>query len=112
MLKVRIFRFDPAVDEKPRYDVYEVEREGKLRVLDVLEYICENIDPSLNFRVYLCRDAMCNTCFAKVNGKSRLTCLEKVPEEGELVIEPAGNFGLIRDLMVNYSRHSSERQAG
>lgn len=109
MLKVRIFRFDPVKDEKPRFDVYEVEREGKLRVLDVLEYICTFVDPSLEFRRYLCRDTMCNTCFAKVNGRSRLTCLEKVPEDAEeLVIEPIDNFELIRDLMVNYSVHKSK----
>ena len=67
------------------------------------------VDPSLEFRRYLCRDTMCNTCFAKVNGRSRLTCLEKVPEDAEeLVIEPIDNFELIRDLMVNYSVHKSK----
>jgi succinate dehydrogenase/fumarate reductase-like Fe-S protein len=52
---------------------------------------------------------MCNTCFAKVNGRSRLTCLEKLPEDAEeLVIEPVDNFELIRDLMVDYSVRKSK----
>ena len=47
---VRIFRFDPWVDDEPRYEIFRVPyREGD-RILDVLLYIQENIDPTLAFR--------------------------------------------------------------
>ena len=102
-LRVRVFRYDPQVDAEPRYQIYEIDRTGKLRVLDVLEPLCDEVDPTLNYRRYLCRDTMCNTCFAKVNGKQRLTCLEKVPEGEEMTIEPIDGYRLIRDLVVDFS---------
>jgi len=36
-VRVRVFRFNPEIDRKPRYDVFTVEAEPMDRVLDLLE---------------------------------------------------------------------------
>ena len=96
-IKAKIFRYDPNLDPEPRYEEYQVPREEQETVLGVLEYVRENIDPSLAYRdscVYGC----CAICLVKVNGKNVLACTEVVKDD-ELLIEPAKSVDkVIRDL--------------
>lgn len=94
---VKVFRYDPVVDEEPRYDVFRgVPYQGST-VLDVLTYIHEHFDSSLVFR-RSCRGGICDICMVKVNGKSALSC--KKMAEKEMTIDPPRMAGLIRDLVV------------
>ena len=49
LAEVRLFRFDPEVDVKPRYDRFRVPYKGHT-VLDVLKYVYKNLDSTLSFR--------------------------------------------------------------
>ena len=44
-----VFRFDPAVDEKPHYQKYVVEAEPTDKILDCLNKIRWDQDPTLAF---------------------------------------------------------------
>jgi hypothetical protein len=51
MLQVSIYRYNPEVDHEPHMQDFEVETGGKdLMVLDVLEMIKAQMDPSVTYR--------------------------------------------------------------
>ncbi len=39
-------------------------------------------------------------CIIRVNGKNIISCTTKVPDEDEIVLEPASNREVIRDLVT------------
>jgi len=99
VIVARVLRFDPTSDTEPHFETYEVPKYkvGRQTVARVLEYIFENIDPSLAY--YLtCDRGICNGCVAMVNGKAELTCMKETPDE--VTIEPIQTHKVIRDLVV------------
>ena len=101
--QVKVLRFDPKVDKKPRYETYLTPFEG-YTVLDVLKYIYENYDSTLAFR-FGCSGAgyeRCGACPVLVNGRPVLSC-KKLAEE-KMTIEPHPKFEVIRDLAVDFDR--------
>ncbi len=96
-INVKILRFKPWEDKKPRFVTYKVHIHGKSSILNVLNYISENIDPTLGF-YSSCRIGKCMGCQVVVNGKVRLACT--TPVEGDIVLEPLRKFKVIKDLVV------------
>ncbi|MFQ5854065.1 MAG: 2Fe-2S iron-sulfur cluster-binding protein [Anaerolineae bacterium] len=104
-LRVKVFRFDPTRDDEPYWQIYTVPRHRATRVLDVLEYIQDELDPELGYRRHICRDLVCDSCFAQIDGRASKTCLYTVrPETDEIVIEPWRDYEHIRDLIVDFDR--------
>jgi succinate dehydrogenase/fumarate reductase-like Fe-S protein len=102
--KVKVFRFDPEIDKKPRYDNYSVPYEDGNTVMDVLNYIYEFLDPSLAFRVG-CSGAgyqRCGACPIVLNGKPVLSCKSLAIEEMEITPHP--KFEVIRDLAIDFDK--------
>jgi len=98
-VKVRIARFDPATDSSPHYQVCDVPLEPRMTVMDVLDYIYENLDPSLAYNSHTdCHRRVCTRCNVTVNGKSGLSCHTEVT--GDITIDPLPRFKVIRDLVV------------
>ena len=104
--RVKVFRFNPELDKKPRYDIFEVPMEEGMSVLRGLRYIYENLDGTLAFKDYFCKTNQCGMCAMKVNGRSVFACNTKL--EKEAVIEPLPNFPIIRDVVVDTGRESSD----
>jgi len=99
IIKVKIARLNPSVDDCTRYQTYEVPLEPKMTVMDVLDYIYENIDPSLAYHSHTsCHRRICARCSITVNKKPGLSCHTEV--NGDLTIEPLPRFKVIRDLVV------------
>lgn len=98
VIRVRLFRFDPEVDQAPRYESYQVPRKPLMRIMDVLEHIHETQAVDFGFR-WLCGTKKCGTCAVNVNGSPRLACWDEA--EPEMTIEPLGNLPLIRDLVTS-----------
>ncbi len=96
-IAVKILRFKPWEEKKPRFVTYRVPIEGKSSILNVLNYISENLDPTLGF-YSSCRIGKCMGCQVVVNGKVRLACT--TPVEGDIVLEPLRKFKVIKDLVV------------
>ena len=97
-VEVRLFRFDPSVDEEPRYETYVVPYQKRMRVLGALRYIADELGVEFGYRSY-CGVNRCGCCGVKVNGVPMLACWE--PVQPKMTIEPLDNFPLIRDLIVD-----------
>lgn len=97
ILQARVFRFDPSRDREPFYEVYEVPYAPAMRILDVLEYINEELGADIAYQWY-CSVKKCGTCAMLVNGTPKLTCWE--PAERRMTIEPLRNLPVVRDLVT------------
>jgi len=104
-VRLRLYRFDPAVDSAPRYEAYEVPHTPRMRIMDVLDYVHENQAVDFGYR-WLCGSKKCGTCAVNVNGSPKLACWEEA--ELEMTIEPLSNMQVIRDLVT--SRDGFEAQ--
>ena len=99
---VKIRRFDPSTDTKPRFETYEVPSEGwkGVKIIDTIRYIFENFDSGLSFREP-CRQQICGACIVVVNGKAVLAC-DSFSEQ-DMVIEPLAGHRVIKDLVIDPS---------
>jgi len=98
-IKVRIARFDPAVDGSPHYQTYEVPLSPRMTVMDALDYIYENLDPSLAYHSHTsCHRRICARCNVTINNKAGLSCHTEVNKD--ITVEPLPRFKVIRDLVV------------
>jgi len=59
-IKVKVFRYDPDKDNAPHYETYEVPYVEGMVVLDVLNYIYENLDGTFAYR-WACRAGQCGS---------------------------------------------------
>ena len=60
--KINIYRWDPSKNENPRLDTYEVDMYNcSSKVLDVLNKIKNEIDPSIAYR-RSCAHGVCGSC--------------------------------------------------
>jgi succinate dehydrogenase / fumarate reductase iron-sulfur subunit len=98
----KIFRFDPSKDEKPYFREYQVETDPRDRILDCLNRIRWEQDPSLVFR-WSCEHGVCGSDAMRINGVCALACqrLVKDYDAESFVIEPIPVFPVIRDLVVD-----------
>ena len=103
-ITLEVTRYDPAHDEKPRLDSYEVPLRKEWVVLDALNYIKDHLDGSLSFR-WSCRMGVCGSCGMMVNGVPKLTCATFLSAyaPGPIRVEPIKNFPVLRDLVVDAS---------
>jgi len=99
-VKLKIFRFDPQKDEKPYYQSFEVEADPMDRILDCLNRIRWEQDPTLSFRMS-CGHGVCGSDGMRMNGICGLACQKLVRDfEEEILIEPLPGFKVIKDLIV------------
>ena len=100
-------RFNPDADEPVHYyQEYRLEVEESSTVLDGLIKVREEIDGSLALRCS-CRSAICGSCAMRINGQATLACNTKVVDasptgNGAIVVEPAANMEVIKDLVVDF----------
>jgi fumarate reductase (CoM/CoB) subunit B len=99
-VQVRIFRFVPGEDAQPRYESYEVPWAPRMRILDALEWVNEELGAGVAYRWY-CGVKKCGLCAVTMNGKPVLACWQAA--EREMTIEPLAGLPLIRDLVVDRS---------
>ena len=106
MIKVRLYRYHPDEDDRPRLETLEVEeRFRRTMVLDVLEHLKQR-DATLAFR-RSCREGVCGSDGMNINGKNGLACitpLSEVVKNNKLVIRPLPGLPVIRDLIVDMSQ--------
>jgi succinate dehydrogenase/fumarate reductase iron-sulfur protein len=102
--KVTIQRYNPETDRRPRFETYRFPYEAGMSVLDVANYIYEEIDGSFSFSSS-CRNSHCGLCGAKIDGKPGLMCREIAPQE--LTLEPLANMGVIRDLVIDRKHYAA-----
>ncbi|MCL4458897.1 MAG: 2Fe-2S iron-sulfur cluster-binding protein [Chloroflexi bacterium] len=107
LLTARVFKYDPTRDEEPHYETYQVPYTQDMRVLDILDYITEEMGHSLAYR-WFCGVKKCGMCATTVNGRAILTCWE--PAQKEMTIEPLHGFPIIRDLVIDRDVYDADLQ--
>ena len=98
----KIFRFDPDLDPKPRFQDYTVSADPSERVLDCLNRIKWEQDGSLGYRMS-CGHGVCGSDAMKINGRCALACQKLVKDYAgkEVVLEPLPTFKVLKDLIVD-----------
>lgn len=105
-MKVKVFRYNPLKDKKPRYENYKIKtNKSGMRVLGALYYINETYNANIAFRSS-CRSNQCGSCAMMINSKPGLACKTFVKDN--MVIEPLKGFPVIRDLVVSI-KHMHEK---
>ena len=98
-ITVRIKRYDPEVDPRPRWTEYRIDVTPTDRVLDVLNEIKWEMDGSLAFR-RSCAHGICGSDAMKINGRNRLACKVLVKDLGDRIdVEPLPGMPVLRDLI-------------
>jgi fumarate reductase iron-sulfur subunit len=99
---LEVHRYLPDVEAEPRFQEYEFAYEDNWVILDALNHIKAEIDPTLSFR-WSCRMGVCGSCGMMVNGEAKLTCEAYVRDYDteNIRIEPLTHFPVIRDLVIN-----------
>jgi succinate dehydrogenase / fumarate reductase, iron-sulfur subunit len=99
--RLKIFRYDPEKDEKPYYQKFEVDSDPMARLLDCLNRIRWEQDPTLSFRMS-CGHGICGSDGMRINGICGLPCQRLVRDfTDEVLIEPLPVFKVIKDLVVD-----------
>jgi succinate dehydrogenase / fumarate reductase iron-sulfur subunit len=98
-----IYRFNPAVDKEPWYQNYSVNADSTDKILDCLNKIRWEQDPTLAFRAS-CAHGICGSDALVINSRVELACQKLVQDfktANNFVIEPLPFFKVIKDLVVD-----------
>ena len=102
-ITLRVQRFTPQTDDKPRFESHAVGVGERASILDALLALQRGPAPDLAFR-FSCRVGMCGSCSMVVNGREQLTCSTLVKTIGsDLKVEPLRNLPVVRDLAVDFA---------
>ncbi|VAX16451.1 Succinate dehydrogenase iron-sulfur protein [hydrothermal vent metagenome] len=99
----KVFRFDPQKDSIHRYQEYKITLDPGITLLNSLNKIKAEQDPSLTYRMS-CGSAICGSCAMRVNGHALLACKTQASElvkDGVIQVDPIGNCEVLRDLVVD-----------
>lgn len=101
-MKIKVFKYDPAVDAAPYYKEYEVPYKDKMTALEALVYVHENFEEVAYD--YSCHGRMCGRCAMMLNGTPVMMCAEPLEEGKDYTIEPLAGYPVIRDMIVDRSQ--------
>jgi fumarate reductase iron-sulfur subunit len=99
-IQLEVLRYNPETDSAPRFQTYAVPCLNEWVVLDALNYVKENLDPTLSYR-WSCHMAVCGSCGMMINGEPKLGCKAFIHEYGDSIrVEPLAHFPIERDLVT------------
>ena len=107
-ITVRAFRFDPSTDTEPRFAAYEIPVTEPISVMVLMRTIHE-MDPTFACRMSMCFKGACGSCLVAVNGEGALGCSTLIRPGDAITLEPHRGYELIRDIVVDFARPSSNR---
>jgi len=96
-VRLTISRFDPELDDCPRLESCTVAINEGARVLNALQAVRDDIDPTLSYR-HSCNVGQCGSCAVRVNGEPVLACKEEAIDG--MVVEPL-RLPVIKDLVTD-----------
>jgi len=100
-IQLEVLRYNPETDSEPRYQNYSVPCMNEWVVLDALNYVKDNLDPTLSYR-WSCHMAVCGSCGMMINGEPKLACKAFIHEYTDQIrVEPMANFPIERDLVTS-----------
>jgi fumarate reductase iron-sulfur subunit len=99
-IELEVLRYDPQDGGEPRFQMYQVPWRAEWVVLDALNHVKEQIDPTLSYR-WSCHMAVCGSCGMMINGEPKLACKAFMRDYPDRIrVEPLGNFPIERDLVT------------
>ena len=102
-MKLRVYRYNPDTDARPRMQAFEVEAAPGMMLREALLEIKKQ-DESFAFR-HSCGEGVCGSDGMNVNGRNRLACITPVAELREPIeVRPFPGRPVIRDLVVDMSQ--------
>ncbi|HWR28449.1 MAG TPA: 2Fe-2S iron-sulfur cluster-binding protein [Negativicutes bacterium] len=101
-INLKVLRFNPEVDSLPYYQTYVLPWTEGLTLLKAVKKIYETIDPTLGYRNYFCGRGLCGSCVMTVDGVVKKSCHVVLEPGKEYLVEPAKNYPVIRDLVVEF----------
>ncbi len=101
-IRVSIRRQDPSSGVPPQMQSYEIETDGPMAVLEVLNAVFYGKDSSLAYRRYRCGRRLCRSCEVKVDGKVVRGCATLLRPGETYVLEAAQPNAVIRDLVFDF----------
>ena len=109
---LRILRCKPGIVDPPRFQDYALDVTEHTTVLDGLDRVRLDLDPTLMYG-RSCHHAACGTCACVIDGTERLACATNVLALGRSVVtvEPLHGFERVGDLAVEragYYAHIGE----
>lgn len=73
-------------------------------VLDILNQIKAEVDPSLTFRKS-CREGVCGSCAMNIDGVNTLACQKNIEECSDVInIYPLPHMKVLKDLVVDLKK--------
>jgi fumarate reductase iron-sulfur subunit len=98
---IEILRYRPELDSELHFQTYTVPYREDWVVLDALNHIKDNLDPTLSYR-WSCHMAICGSCGMMINGEPKLACHAFLRDyrHDAIRIEPLDHFPIERDLVV------------
>ena len=102
---INVYRWSGDENTPPQIDRFEIDvAKAGTMVLDILNKIKAEVDPSLTFRKS-CREGVCGSDAMNINGKNGLACITKIEDLKEpVVLRPLPGLPVIRDLVVDMSQ--------
>lgn len=104
-MKIKIQKYDPAVDAAPYYVTGEVPYKDKMTVLEAVIYFSENCE-YIAFD-YSCHGRQCGRCAIMMDNVPVMMCSTPITD-GEHTIEPLKGFAVQRDLIVDKSEYHNK----
>lgn len=99
-MKIKMFKYDPAIDAEPYFIEKEVPFKDKMTLLEAIVYFHENhLEIAYD---YSCHGRMCGRCAVMLDGVPKLACCTKLEDKNH-TIEPLEGHRIIRDLIVDKS---------
>ena len=102
---VNIYRWSGEEGTPPQIDRFEIDvAKAGTMVLDILNKIKAELDPSLTFRKS-CREGVCGSCAMNVDGVNTLVCQKHIEEcSDEINIYPLPHMKVVKDLVVDLKK--------
>ncbi len=108
-----IYRFDPAVDKENHFQEYQVEAAPTDKILDCLNKIRWEQDPTLAYR-FSCAHGICGSDAMVINSRVELACQKLIRDfktANNFVLEPLPFFKVVKDLVVDLTPFFDKHRA-
>ena len=99
-IEIRIRRHPFPSGKDPQESVYVLPFAEGLTLHRALEYIYNELDPTIAFRPFRCGKGICMSCLVSVNGERKQGCITFLRPGDRLLIEPERRHPVIRDLVT------------
>ena len=102
---INVYRWSGDENTPPQIDRFEIDvKKAGTMVLDILNQIKAEVDPSLTFRKS-CREGVCGSCAMNIDGVNTLAYQKNIEECSDVInIYPLPHMKVLKDLVVDLKK--------